>query len=220
MGDEATLRLTAVLGVEAAETLQSRACSRNRQVDLAEPRWTAEGYTERGSPQWSSARCRHHRRGRASTSSRSVPRTAGGAKARAITPPWSSLRPALPSATWSPWAGEPVLLPDGGELLPQEIAGASLTRCRPMSEYSAEDRARTAAALAQALTREWTRRARLAAGDTDGCPGLLRTGLDGAPPLGKATSTLPQALGIDAALLSPDAELDRDARGRPGHTAG
>lgn len=39
MGVEATRRLTVVLGTEASEVLRAAASSRNREVDLAEPRW-------------------------------------------------------------------------------------------------------------------------------------------------------------------------------------
>ncbi|MEU9899967.1 hypothetical protein ACIBCS_41915 [Streptomyces phaeochromogenes] len=203
MGDEATLRLAAVLGIEAAEKLQTRANSRNRQVDLAEPRWTAEGYTgarlaavvERSLPP-SPQRPRKY----------VVKVCPADGRRREGTRHHAALEqspPGFADRHLVSMEGDPVLLPGGGELLLQNIAGASLARCRPMSEYSAEDRARTAAALARALTQEWTHEHawRL---EVLTVSRFLRTGLDGAS-AGETTDPV-QALGVDATLLASDAD--------------
>ncbi|MFF4138376.1 hypothetical protein ACFY1B_44520 [Streptomyces mirabilis] len=136
MGDEATRRLTVVLGTETSEVLRAAASSRNREVDLAEPRWTAAGHS--GARRAPVAK-------RSRPSARQRPRTyvvnvcpadgrrRGGARHHAA--------PEMSLADFAArhlvcMESDPSGLPGGGELLVQNIAGASLARCRPMSEFA------------------------------------------------------------------------------------
>lgn len=155
MGDEATRRLTVVLGTETSEVLRAAASSRNREVDLAEPRWTAVGCTgarlaavvERSRPpapqrprKYVVKVCPADGRGRE------------GARHHAALERFPADFAARHRVSLE---GDPIGLPGGGELLLQNIAGSSLARCRPMSEFAPADRALTAAAVARALTQDW-----------------------------------------------------------------
>ncbi len=156
MGDEATRRLTVVLGTEASEVLRAAANSRNREVDLAERRWTAAGCTgarlaavvERSRPP-----APQRPRTYVVKVCPADGRRREGARHHAAL----EMSPADFAARHPvSMEGDPIGLPGGGELLLQNIAGASLARCRSMSEFAPADRALTAGAVARALTQDWT----------------------------------------------------------------
>lgn len=215
MGDEATLRLAAVLGTEASEVLRAAASSRNREVDLAEPRWTAAGYTgarlaavvERSRP----PAPQRPRKYVVKVCPADGRRREGARHHAAL-----EMSPAdFAARHLVSMEGDPIGLPGGGELLLQNIAGASLARCRPMSEFAPADRALTAAAVARALTQDWTEETTWHLDELT-VSGFLRDGLDATS--AAAGTDLADALGVDATLLDPGAcwiETAEDGPHRP-----
>ncbi|MFD9509783.1 WD40 repeat domain-containing protein [Streptomyces mirabilis] len=222
MGDEATRRLTAVLGTEASEVLRAAATSRNREVDLAEPRWTAAGYTgarlaavgERSLP----PAPRRPRTYVVKVSPADGRRREGARHHAAL-----EMSPADVAARHLvSMEGDPIGLQGGGELLLQNIAlllqniaGASLARCRPLSEFAPADRALTAAVVARALTRDWTEETTWHLDELT-VFGFLRDGL--AATSAAAGTDLADALGVDATLLDSGAcwiETAEDGPHRP-----
>ncbi|MFG2050576.1 hypothetical protein ACGFIW_24455 [Micromonospora sp. NPDC048935] len=148
--------LATVVGPKAADALQAAARSRHREVDLAEPLWTAAGHTG-----------------------------AVLAAVVEVSPPPAPQRPdkyivkvcpadglrregarhhaalALSTADFATRhlvdvAGAPILLDDGGELLLQRIADDNLARCRTMSGNDLDECVRTATRVVAALLGEWT----------------------------------------------------------------
>ncbi|MET8040518.1 hypothetical protein ABZU25_06585 [Micromonospora sp. NPDC005215] len=156
MPDDGKVLLATVVGTEAADALQHSARSRNREVDLAEPLWTAAGHTgavlaavvEVSTPPAPQRPDKYIVKVCPADGLRRE-----GARHHAAL--------ALSTADFTrrhlvDVAGAPILLHDGGELLLQRIADDSLARCRSMSGNNLDECVLTATQVVSALLGEWT----------------------------------------------------------------
>ncbi|KUL40538.1 hypothetical protein [Actinoplanes awajinensis] len=194
-------RLAEVLGDVAASGLRRSATLRHRRVDLAEPRWVARGYSgavlvavvERSLPPAPHVPSKYV--------VKLCPADGRQREASRHHAAWQLSPQGFADRHLVQVAGDPIGLPDGGVLLLQNIAGDTLTGCRPMSEFPASERLLIAAAVVRALTAEWTAASEVRLDELT-VAGFLHDGLDGT-----STSGLPDPalrFGVDPHLLDDD----------------